>query len=184
MNTQRGFTLVELLYSVGIAALVLGVGVPSFIDQVRSSRMNAATNTLLSALYVGRSEAVKQRRRVTVCRSTISDAPACSSEGTGYAVFVNVDDDSSFDAGAGDVLLRNDVWLRGTITTIADGLPIYVSYVSSGFTRAIGGGAQSGDIIFCDERGNTGARILRLPATGRPQIVAHDEVPGAPTCAT
>ncbi|MEO0422143.1 MAG: GspH/FimT family pseudopilin [Pseudomonadota bacterium] len=184
MNTQRGFTLVELLYSVGIAALVLGVGVPSFIDQVRSSRMNAATNTWLAALYVARSEAVKQRTRVTVCRSTIAEAPACSSEGTGYAVFVNADDDASFDSGAGDVLLRNDVWQRGGITTIADGLPIYVSYVSSGFTRAIGGGAMSGDVVFCDERGNAGARILRLPATGRPQIVTHGEVSGAPSCAT
>ncbi len=182
MNKQRGFTLVELLYAVGIAALVLGIGVPSFIDQVRSSRMYAATNTMLGALYVARSEAVKQRQRVTVCRSTLAEDPTCTVDGTSYAVFVNQDDDQSFDPASGDTLLRNDQWLRGNIQVQADGLPAYVTYVSTGFTRTIGGGSQAGDLIFCDERGNAAARILRLPATGRPQIVAHADVAGAPSC--
>ncbi|MEO0974820.1 MAG: GspH/FimT family pseudopilin [Pseudomonadota bacterium] len=182
MNKQAGFTLVELLYAVGISVLVLSIGVPSFIDQVRSSRMYASTNSLLAALYVARSEAVKQRARVTVCRSNMADPPNCLSTGEGFAVFVNVDDDQSFDPGAGDELLRHDLWLRGNVTVTADGLPDYVSYVSTGFTRAVGGGAQSGDLVFCDERGNVGARVLRLPATGRPQIAAHADVPGAPSC--
>lgn len=182
MNTQRGFTLVELLYTVAVAAMVLSIGIPSFIDQVRAGRMHASTNTMLGALFLARSEAVKQRARVTVCRSTVEETPACEGDGTGFAVFLNIDDDQSFDPASGDTLLRNDAWLRAGVTIINDELPDYVSYVSSGFTRAIGGGPQAGDLIFCDERGDAAARILRLPATGRPQVVAHGDVAGAPSC--
>jgi type IV fimbrial biogenesis protein FimT len=182
MRNTRGFTLIELLYTVGVAALVLGIGVPSFIDQVRSTRMSAATNTLLTALYVARSEAVKQRARITVCRSDLLAPPSCDATGAGYLVFLNEADDISFDEGDGDVVLRHDQWLRGEIEIAFDGLPNGITYVSSGFTRAVGGGPLAGDLLFCDGRGETAARLLRIPTTGRPQIVAYDDVVGAPEC--
>jgi type IV fimbrial biogenesis protein FimT len=182
MKSSHGFTLIELMYALAVGALVLGIGIPSFIEQVRSSRMNAATNTMLSALYVARSEAVKQRARVTVCRSTIGADPDCDTTGNGYAVFVNQADDITIDDG--DVLIRNDLWLRSGVEVVGDGLPNGISYVSTGFTRAVGGGPLAGDLVFCDDGGDASARILRLPATGRPQIVGFDEVPGAPSCST
>lgn len=184
MMKQRGVTLIELLYTLGVAAILLGIGVPSFVDQLRSSRMHASTQSLLGGLYVARSEAVKQRARVTLCRSTVEAAPTCAGDGDGYAVFVNMDDDASFDPGAGDTLVRNDLWLRPGLSVLNDGLTDYVTYVSSGFTREIGGGTLAGDLVFCDARGNDAARVLRLPATGRPQVVAHSEVAGAPSCPT
>jgi type IV fimbrial biogenesis protein FimT len=180
MKFQRGFTLVELMYTVAIAALVLGMGIPAFTETIRASRMTTSVNTEVTAMHVARSEAVKRRARVTLCRATTDAAPACSAAGNGYLVFANTADDQSFDAG--DTLIKAGPWLANGITVMYDGLPTYVSYTASGFTRAIGGGTLAGNIIVCDERGDRAARVVSLAATGRPQARAHADVAGAPSC--
>ena len=41
---QTGFTLVELIITLGLAGIVLGLGVPAFTDFIRNNRMIAVTN--------------------------------------------------------------------------------------------------------------------------------------------
>jgi type IV fimbrial biogenesis protein FimT len=180
MKFERGFTLVELMYTVAVAALVLGIGIPAFTETIRASRMTASVNTVVTAMHVARSEAVKRRARVTLCRSNTDADPTCDAGGMGYIVFVNTADDQTFDAG--DTLIKAGPWLADGITVKYDGLPSYVSYTASGFTRAIGGGTLAGNIIVCDDRGDRAARVISLAATGRPQARALADVAGAPSC--
>jgi type IV fimbrial biogenesis protein FimT len=180
MKITRGFTLIELMYTIAVAAIVLGIGIPAFTETIRAGRMTTSVNTAVTAMHVARSEAVKRRARVTFCRSTTAAAPACNAAGDGYIVFVNVADDQSFDAA--DTLVKAGPWLADGIAVMYDGLPAYVSYTASGFTRAIGGGTLAGNIVLCDDRGNRAARVISLAATGRPQARARTDVPGAPSC--
>jgi type IV fimbrial biogenesis protein FimT len=183
MNRQQtGFTLLELMYTLAVALLVVGIGAPSFVETLRSSRMNATTNGMLGALYLARSEAVKQRARVSVCRSTVGENADCAADGTGFLVFLNQDDDDDFDDFRGDVVIRADEWIRPGIDVVYDGLPQYFTYVASGFPRAVGGGPLTGNLVFCDERGDAVARVLTISATGRPQILSHEDVAGVPSC--
>lgn len=183
MKINNGFTLIELLYGIAVAAMLLGIGVPAFTMTVRNSSMTATTNSILTALHAARSEAVKRRVRITVCPGdTAGGVPSCAPDGANLLVFANIDDDASFDAGAGDNLLRFQEWMRGDVTTSSDTLPGYVTYTPAGFTRAIGGGPITGDLLFCDERGDPSARVLSISATGRPQIRKHADVMGAPSC--
>ena len=181
MKYQRGFTLVELMYTVAVGALVLGIGIPAFTETMRAGRMTASVNTEITAMHVARSEAVKRRARVTLCRSTTDADPACDADGTGYIVFANAADDQTFDKAA-DTLIKAGTWLADGITVQYDGLPTYVSYTASGFTRAVGGGTLAGNIVVCDDRGDRAARVISLAATGRPQSRAHTDVAGAPSC--
>jgi type IV fimbrial biogenesis protein FimT len=180
MTRTDGFSLIELMYTLVVAAIVLGIGIPAFAETIRSGRMTATVNTAVTAMHVARSEAVKRRARVTLCRSTVAAPPACDAGGTGYAVFANAADDQSFDAA--DTLIKTGPWLSDGISVQYSGLPIYVSYTASGFTRAIGGGTLSGNIVVCDDRGDRAARVITLAATGRPQARAHADVEGAPSC--
>jgi len=180
MKIQRGFTLVELMYTIAVAAIVLGIGIPAFTETIRAGRMTTSVNTAVTAMHIARSEAVKRRARVTLCRSTTEAAPACDATGAGYMVFVNTADDQSFDDG--DTLVKAGPWLPDGLTVQYDGLPSYVSYTASGFTRAIGGGTLAGNVVVCDDRGNRAARVISLTATGRPQARAHADVPGVPSC--
>lgn len=184
MKINNGFTLIEMLYAVALAAMLLGLGIPAFTSTVRNSSMTASTNTLLTALHAARSEAVKRRLRITVCPGeTTGGTPGCAPDGASLLVFTNVDDDATYDTASGDLLLRFHDWVRGDVRTFTDSLPGYISYAPSGFTRAIGGGPIVGDLVFCDARGDHSARVLSIAATGRPQIRKHEDVPGAPSCA-
>lgn len=181
MKYQRGFTLVELMYTIGVAAILLGIGIPAFTETIRSGRMTTAVNTAVTAMHVARSEAVKRRGRVTFCRATTAAVPSCDDKGDGYIVFANAADDATYNSPA-DTLVKAGAWVPQGITVTNDKLPAYVSYTASGFTRAVGGGTLAGNLVFCDDRGNRAARVISLAATGRPQARAHADVPGVPSC--
>jgi type IV fimbrial biogenesis protein FimT len=65
-SRQRGFTLVELVVTVGVLALLIGVALPSFRAVLLRSTVSAHTNDLLAALRLARSEAVKRSQQVEV----------------------------------------------------------------------------------------------------------------------
>jgi type IV pilus assembly protein PilE len=46
---QQGFTLVELVFAVGIVAILTAIALPSYTDYVRQSRRTAAKTTLIEA---------------------------------------------------------------------------------------------------------------------------------------
>ncbi|MBI1904762.1 MAG: GspH/FimT family pseudopilin [Rhodocyclales bacterium] len=76
MRSSRGFTLIELMITVAILAILLGVGVPSFVDYIRNSRTSTQVNELATALNTARSEAIA--RGVPVSVSACSVAPDVS----------------------------------------------------------------------------------------------------------
>ena len=76
---QAGFTLMELMLVITVAAVILGVGVPNFRQFMLNSRMTTAANDLLAAIHTARSEAIKRREQVVMCFSNNPTAavPAC-----------------------------------------------------------------------------------------------------------
>ncbi len=84
----RGFTLVELLVTVSVAAILLALAAPSMADLLRNNRLAAANNTLVGSLNVARAEALRRGRVITLCAST--DQRTCSASNdwaTGWVVF-------------------------------------------------------------------------------------------------
>ncbi|MEB1220701.1 Tfp pilus assembly protein FimT/FimU [Xanthomonas campestris pv. campestris] len=66
---RGGFTLIELMVTVAVLAIVLAVAVPAFGTLIRSSRLTSNANEVVAALQLARSEAVRQNSLVAVCRS-------------------------------------------------------------------------------------------------------------------
>jgi len=101
-RVSQGFTLVELIITVAIAAIVLGLGVPGFQQLIRANRTVTEVNRLVTALSLARSEAVKRNATVAMCRasgSNCSPAPGDTWE-TGWVVFTdNVIQNGTIDAG-------------------------------------------------------------------------------------
>ena len=65
----RGFTLVELMMTLLVLAILLGVAVPSFRDAALSSRLTAYANDLVASAQIARSEAIKRNADITLCVS-------------------------------------------------------------------------------------------------------------------
>lgn len=73
---QRAFTLIELMTGILILAILLGLAVPSFSAFTSRTRVTAATNTVVTALNLARSEALRRSTPVSVCAS--NDGTTCA----------------------------------------------------------------------------------------------------------
>lgn len=82
MKRSRGFTLVELMITLALAAIILSLAVPGFQDIIRNNRAATQANELVAALGLARSEAVRRGARVSLCPST--DQASCTG-GTDWA---------------------------------------------------------------------------------------------------
>ena len=72
-NAHRGFTLIELMVVISVAAILAAVGVPSFKHFIANQRVKSTSIELTGALFLARSEAVKRNANVTLAPKTTGD---------------------------------------------------------------------------------------------------------------
>lgn len=107
----RGFTIIELMMTLAVAAVILTLGVPSYQSFLRNARLIEQTNAIVVDLQLARSEALKRRQPIMLCRSANPTAGTPSCGGTdndwssGWLVFVDANGDGSY-SPADDSLLR------------------------------------------------------------------------------
>jgi type IV fimbrial biogenesis protein FimT len=68
LGRQRGYTLLELMVTLGIVGILAGVAAPSFSDFVRTQQLRSVANDLATSFQLARSEAVKRNADITVAR--------------------------------------------------------------------------------------------------------------------
>jgi len=76
-SKAEGFTLLELLVTIAIAGVLLGIGLPSFGNMMAESRISAQYNSFVGSLYQARSEAIKGGADITVCPRSAIEATSC-----------------------------------------------------------------------------------------------------------
>ena len=65
-----GFTLVEMLVTLTVLGIMMGVAIPSFKSFVEGQKVKTAAFDLTSALLLARSEAIKRNAAVTITPDT------------------------------------------------------------------------------------------------------------------
>ena len=93
----------ELMVTIAIAAILIGIAIPSFTSTIASNRLTTSANELVTALNLARSEAVKRGQQVVVSKTGTNWE-------NGWQVFVDIDrstpaKENVFDAGT-DIQLR------------------------------------------------------------------------------
>ena len=99
--------MTEMVVVMGIAAVLMGLGVPSYRYVTNSNRMSAEVNALLGDMQFARSQALREGRTVTICIS--GNGTACAGGTTytwqsGWVVFSDLNNDGVI--GASDPVLR------------------------------------------------------------------------------
>jgi type IV fimbrial biogenesis protein FimT len=174
---QKGFTLIEVLMSVLVAAILLGLAVPSFTTFTKNRLITTQVNEFVSSLGLARSEALKRISRVTVCRS--ATGTSCADSGSweqGWIVFNDKNNNGQVnatgDSDTNEQVLKYASTLKGGNTLKGSGnVAAYVSYVSTGNSKLLSGAFQSGTLALCDDRGVGGhARAITVNITGRARV--------------
>lgn len=178
MKRQHGMTLVELLVTLAIAAILLSLAAPSFRRLLLSNAMSEAVNTFTSDVRYARSESVRLGGRVILCRSDDPEnaTPACSAANangggkgwaTGWLVFH--DRDASGAWSTGDVTMRVQAPLK-SLDAILEGTPAN----STKFTFAATGrlmDAANAQIKFGgDNFDDKLKRVICVSAGGRARV--------------
>lgn len=188
---QLGFNLLELMVTLLVAGMVLGIGVPNFMEFQRTSLMTSEANDFVGALFLARTEAIKQQVPVTLCASAnaTAAAPTCGvGPDTGYIVFIDdanptvaAATDGNAVVDAGELVVFQHQAPRGTVAiSTAPANSIYITYAPNGFvvpTAFAQATPSLNTALFCDDRGNrdaggtSTARVVNVAPTGRAQIM-------------
>ncbi len=152
-----GFTLVELMVVLAIAAALLAVAVPGFQAMLRSQHLNAGTDALFAAINFARTQAIARNTRVAIVPSD----PEQGDFAGGWIVFVERGGSLSPD-GPGDIIARHGPLAPGIrvgAELSSQHEQVYLAYNGAGRSCTIGNSmaAHWGTLSLFD-----GAQVRRI----------------------
>jgi type IV fimbrial biogenesis protein FimT len=171
-NLSRGFTIIELMVTLGVVAILIAVAVPSFSSMVKGNRLSTQVNMVMADIHLARSESVKRGVRVIMCRSASPNitTPTCGGTAqdwsTGYLVFTGEDGNNTYQAGT-DTLIR-----RGQ--PAQDGVDLHTSSTWNNNLEINPSGSlnEGGTAIMavCDDRDKPYGKQITIPLSGIPRM--------------
>lgn len=177
-NKNQGFSSVELLITMVVAAILLAVAAPNFSEAMLNSRQVVKTNELMSSLRLARSEAIKRSTRTAVCARETNTS--CGGDwSNGFIVFV----DDGATAGTiedGEQVLRvaqaieGGSWIlnRARLVNTSEA-PLQRAHIRFG-PRGNSHWRGSGYFAICDGRGQESARAINITLSGDPRRARMD----------
>ena len=171
---DHGFSLLELLLTIAVAALILTLGLPSFGALKARNAQRVELDALFHAVHLARKASIMRRQVVSLCPSTdgITCSPGPDWSG-GFLVFENSDRDEPPQLDAGEVLLHRHSAPRAVkITANRRGFTLRATFLR----------ATNGTLIVCDRAGRVAPRALVISYTGRPRVAERTPRGAAYAC--
>jgi type IV fimbrial biogenesis protein FimT len=189
--SHHGFTIVELLVAMSIAAVLLALGAPAMGTYLQNSKLAAATSSLYSAIQTARTEAIRSNLQAQfvltdtpVETADIANALAPAVAGRNWVVraasggaFVRIETKSGAESEASTIAPAIQLAGAATAPAVFDGTIPF-----NGFGATFTGGAYTIDVTnpaagLCAAAGGT-IRCRRITVSPGGQIAACD--PAAP----
>lgn len=126
--STRGFTLVEMMTTLTVLAVIMVIAVPSLSGLVRSSKVRSAQSDLVASLMLARSEAAKRGVMVGLAAS----APTVGNEfAKGWTVWVDANEDGVIDST--ELVIRSYPSLGSAVVLGTTGNVTKLAFNASGF---------------------------------------------------
>lgn len=166
----QGFTLIELMVTIGIIGIMTFVAIPSLTDTFNRMAVNAAARSINTALSLARSEAVKRSRDVSICPSTSGTDCASDKWADGWIVFIDANGDANGASGsvdAGDEVLRVFAALADIKVTSSPSTDL-LTYDNKGYGKL---GAVTTFTLCPVDNDSSNARQVEISVSGRGRTI-------------
>jgi type IV fimbrial biogenesis protein FimT len=178
---RSGFTLVELLITVAVVAIVLALAAPTLREVILNNQRSTQLNGIMSSLNVARAAAVQRGVNAIVCITDGAAPPDCDTGATawedGWIIFADANGNAAYDNASEDLIqvhgaLADDTTLRGDSAEVTRA----ITFDARGFCASCAGDAD-GVLQLCDARAEAEARGISVSRTGRTQVVGAVDCP-------
>jgi len=192
MKNSRGLTLIELMVTLVVFAIVAVLAFPGFQLYMQNSNRVTQINDLIATFNMARSEAVKRNLPVMVCAS--ADQATCSGVNdwtTGWIAFI--DDNPTNDSL--DLPAETVFYVHGALSganllyTDTDSGAVSIRFDNRGMPTVFDAAAATNNFatfMRCDDRRNTDsipdahARAVILTTSGRTRLSQDSTNDGSP----
>jgi type IV fimbrial biogenesis protein FimT len=163
-SRHHGFTILELMMTLTIAAVLLGIAIPSFRGMMISSRLRTATNDFAGAINTARSEAITRNTPVTFCRVATNTDTECAGSPDAWTNWVI--------RNPVEVIRRGEISTAGSVSVSSTLTDDRIVFSPDGLTRDATGVVTGGGIIsVCSSGGiDDNLRELTLGSASRVTI--------------
>jgi len=159
-RNNAGFSLLELMVTVSIMAILISLGVPAFQDFSLKQRLNAAVNALQNDLLLARAQAIHRDMHVVACPGAASsECTGKTNWSEGWIVFGDSNEDNNFQNG--EPVLRLGQKIENVMIHSSTGRTNFRFYPNG---TAPG---SNGSISLCGQGGPKRARKLVISNLGR-----------------
>ena len=138
--SHQGFTLIELMITIAIAAILLTIVVPGFQGLINANRITTQTNELITDLMVAKSASVQRGVKVAICISNTAgdNCNAAGAWGNGWIVFTDPNGNGTVDAGETIARVHGALPTGMTLVTAGFATPAILTYSPSGSVNSNG----------------------------------------------
>jgi type IV fimbrial biogenesis protein FimT len=178
----RGFTVIELMITLTLVAILVGVAAPSIREAMMSIRVTGQTNDLMSDLALARSEAARRNVPVVVCSSNNGTTCTNSAWNEGWVVYPDVVVDGVQATNADEQFIKARRKLEGTNALVLNCAPAGVNADKRVTYGSLGSAGGVLKFTLCDSRTTVnGGRIISINTTGR-AVATRATCPISVTC--
>lgn len=133
-GAAHGFTLVELMVTVSLAALLASLAIPAFRTWISNAKVRASTEAVMSQMRLAQAEAVKRYRRVVLYRTTATSCGTTPNASAGGNTWV-IKTIALYTGDAEEVAQCSNLSDTAAATTI--GGPTAICFSTSGWPVAV-----------------------------------------------
>lgn len=165
---EAGFTLIELMVSIAVLAIIVTIAVPSFRDTINSNRLTGAVNEGAALLQTAKNEAIRRNRAAVVCPvanpDTATGAASCS--GTNPRGLI------AYIGGGGGVVGRASVPSNVTMQ-LSGNVGTAIVFRPDGFARGSTGAMLNAVVQYCIPTQSPPENIRKLSVASGSRITTQ-----------
>ncbi len=168
-QNHSGFTLVELMITIAIAAILMAIALPNFSSFLVQTRVDNEISQLQRLLLSARNTAINAEQTVTIC--PLSSSNTCDTNWHNeISVFIDIDSDKVYEPASDERIIS----VKGAIDN-NDKLQYGQDSIIYTPTGSISGGVSASPFKYCPKGYTDKSRGITVSTSGRSYVTSDTD---------